>query len=183
MQYNFSSFREKCAQLEEWLKKELSLVRTGRASPSILDTLSVEAYGAAMPINQVASVITEGARSLRITPWDASLSKSIEKAIADSKLGLSVAVDEKGVRVTFPELTSERRDMLNKLVKQKLEEARITLRKERDRLWDEIQAAEKKGGMGEDDKFRFKNEMQKIVDTASGKFEETTKRKEQEIAS
>lgn len=183
MQYNFSGFKQKCAQIEEWLQKEFSGVRSNRAAPSILDGISVEAYGTMMPISQVASVTIEGARSLRVSPWDMSVVKAVEKAIATSNLGLSVALDEKGVRVTFPELTSERRAALIKLAKQKLEDARISLRKERDRVWEDIQVEEKKGGMGEDEKFRFKNEMQKIADETSKKLEDAAKRKEQEIMS
>lgn len=183
MQYNFSSFKQKCAQVEEWLKKELSSVRTNRATPSILDSINVPAYGGFMPINQVASVTSDGARSLRIVPWDISIGKAIEKAIADSNLGLSVSLDEKGVRVNFPELTTERRTALSKLAKQKLEDARVTLRQERDQMWENIQADEKKGGMSEDDKFRFKAEMQKIVDETGKKLDEAAVRKEQEIMS
>ncbi|MEK7185143.1 MAG: ribosome recycling factor [Patescibacteria group bacterium] len=183
MQYNFSPFKEKCAQAEEWLKKEFASIRTNRAAPSILDSINVPAYGGSMPINQVASVVGEGPRSLRITPWDMTVAKAIEKAIADSNLGLSVSLDEKGVRVNFPELTTERRTGLIKLAKQKLEDARVTLRQERDEMWEQIQADEKKGGMSEDEKFRFKNEMQKIIDDAGAKLEEAAARKEQEIMS
>lgn len=183
MQYNFTPFKQKCANVGEWLAKEFSSIRTNRATPSILDSVMVESYGASMPISQVASITSEGARSLRIMPWDAATVKTAEKAINESNLGLSVAVDDKGLRVTFPELTSDRRTTLIKLAKQKLEDARVSLRKERDNEWNAIQAKEKEGGMGEDDKFRFKNEMQKIVDEAGKKLEEMTERKEAEIMS
>lgn len=183
MQYNFAPLKDKTNQVVEWLTKELSTIRTNRATPSILDSVMVEAYGAPMPINQTASVTAEGPRSLRITPWDTSLAKGIEKAINTSNLGLSCAVDDKGVRVTFPELTAERRTMLVKLAKEKLEDARVSLRKERDACWNDIQAKEKGGGMSEDEKFRFKNEMQKIIDETGKKLEQAVERKEQEIMS
>lgn len=181
MAYNFAPFKDKVKQVSAWLTKEFAAVRTGRATPTLLDSVSVESYGAKMPINQAASITTEGPRSLRIVPWDASLSKAIEKAIAESNLGLSVALDEKGVRVTFPELTSERRQSLLKVSKQKLEEARVSLRKERDATWNDIQKKEKEGGMGEDEKFRLKNEMQKIVDDANKELDTIAARKEEEI--
>lgn len=181
MAYNFADYKKKLGEVESWLSKEYASIRTGRATPSILDHVMVESYGSKMPINQLASVTTEGARSLRIVPWDMAVNKSIEKAIADSNLGLSVAVDEKGVRVNFPELTSDRRQSLVKLAKQKLEDARITLRKERDTAWNAIQAKEEEGGMGEDEKFRLKAEMQKIADECSKKLQTLAEKKEQEV--
>ncbi len=182
MVYNFSSFKDKTKQTAAWLSSEFNSIRTGRATPAILDSISVESYGAKMPINQVASVTTEGPRSLRVAPWDQNLTKTIEKAVIESRLGLSVAIDEKGLRITFPELTAERRQSLLKVVKQKLEEARVTLRKERDRVWEDIQAKEKEGGMGEDEKFRLKAEMQKIIDEANKELDTLALRKEEEVA-
>ncbi|MFO0719086.1 MAG: ribosome recycling factor [Candidatus Paceibacterota bacterium] len=183
MAYNFSPFKQSIKDLEEWLKKEFSSIRTGRATPTILDGVFVESYGSKMPINQIGSIAIEGARSLRISPWDMSQAKAVEKAIMVSNLGLSVAVDDKGLRVTFPELTTESRNTFVKMAKQKLEEARVTLRTEREKVWDDIQAKEKEGGMGEDEKFRLKAEMQKMVDEANEKLEELATGKEKEIMS
>ncbi len=181
MAYNFSEFKKGLAEVENWLAREYSAIRTGRATPSILDHVMVNNYETMMPINQVASITTEGPRSLRVVPWDAGVNKAIEKAINDSDLGLSVAVDEKGVRVTFPELTSERRQSLVKLAKQKLEDARVSLRKERDQVWNDIQEQEKTGTLTEDEKFRLKNEMQKLADETGKKLQALADRKEQEM--
>ncbi len=181
MAYNFSEFKKGLGDVETWLTKEYAGIRTGRATPSILDSVTVESYGNKMPINQLASITVEGPRSLRIVSWDASQNKGIEKAINDSNLGLSVSVDEKGVRVNFPELNAERRTMLIKLSKQKLEDARVSLRKERDQVWNDIQAKEKDGEVTEDDKFRLKTEMQKLVDDASDKLQKLADKKEQEV--
>ncbi len=181
MAYNFSEFKKSLAEVEAWLAKEYSTIRTGRATPSILDHVMVNNYETMMPINQVASIATEGARSLRIVPWDTGVIKAIEKAINDSDLGLSVAVDDKGVRVTFPELTSERRQSLVKIVKQKLEDARISVRKAREEVWGDIQAQEKDGTVTEDEKFRLKNDMQKLVDETGIKLEGLSDKKEQEM--
>ena len=181
MAYNFSEFKKNLAEVEAWLGKEYSAVRTGRSTPSILDHVTVNSYGNMMPINQLASIVAEGPRSLRIVPWDQTINKAIEKAIADSNLGLSVSLDEKGVRVMFPELTAERRQALIKLTKQKLEDARISLRKGRDQVWDDIQKKEETGAITEDEKFRLKTEMQKMADETGKKLQNLSERKEQEM--
>jgi len=182
MAYNFTTFKQKTKDVEEWLKKELSSIRTGRATPAILDNIKVEAYGSDMPISGVASISVEDARMLRVTPWDASLTKAIEKAITTSDLGLSVAVDDKGVRVSFPELTSDRRSSFLKVAKQKLEDSRVTLRAEREKVLKDIDAQEKAGGMGEDEKFRLKAELQKMVDETGNALDGLLSKKEKEIA-
>src|SRR6185312_12426247 len=114
-------------------------------------------------------------------PWDMGQAKEIEKAIMQANLGLSVGMDEKGVRVFFPELTAERRAGMVKLAKERVEEMRIALRGVRDEVWNDIQKQEKDGKMSEDDKFRAKDEMQKRVDAANKKFDEALERKEKEI--
>lgn len=182
MAYDFKPFEKKIGDITDKLKRELSGIRTGRAAPAILDSVLVESYGTRMPISQLASVGVEDARTLRIAPYDQTLSKEIEKAITMANLGVSVGADEKGVRVSFPELTSERRAGLVKLAKEKVEEIRAALRMARDEVWSDIQAQEKEGSISEDEKFRFKDEMQKRVDAANNQFDEALERKEQEIA-
>ncbi|MEI7720274.1 MAG: ribosome recycling factor [bacterium] len=183
MTYDFKPFDKKIADVVEWLGKELSGVRTGRAAPAILDGVTVESYGARMQLNQVANISVEDARTIRIAPWDMSQAKEIEKAITVANLGLSVGADEKGVRVFFPELTSERRTVLLKIAKDKVEEARTSLRAARDEVWSDIQKGERVGNIPEDDKFRFKDEMQKRVDAAGAQFDAALERKEKEIQS
>lgn len=181
MSYNFAPFKQSLTSSEEWLKKEFAQLRTGRATPSILDGVLVESYGTRVPVNQVAGITVEDARSLRVVPWDMSQVKNIEKAITASNLGLSLAIDDKGLRAIFPELTSERRESLKRVAKAKLEEAKVAVRKERDKVWGDIQAKEKAKEIAEDDKFRLKNEMQKIVDDANKRLEEQYLRKEKEM--
>lgn len=164
------------------MKKEYTGIRTGMASPQLLDSVMVESYGQRMPINQVGSVSIADPRSLLVTPWDASQVKAVEKAITIANLGVSLKTDEKGVRVFFPELTSERRELLLKTAKEKLEHGKITLRNVRDEIVKDIEAKEKLGGMSEDEKFRFKAEMQKLVDAGNKSLEDTFNRKEKEIA-
>jgi len=183
MNYDFKNLKEKTKGVEEWLKKEYMAIRTGIATPAILDNVLVEAYGQRMMVNQIAGVSIEDARVLRISPWDKGQTKEIEKAIISANLGVSVQVDDKGVRVFFPELTADRRELLKKTAKAKLEEARVSLRSVRDEIWNEIQEKEKEGGMGEDDKFRFKDEMQKIIDDSVNNLEILLDKKEKEINS
>lgn len=182
MAYDFKPFDAKIKHIGEHVVRELAGVRTGRAAIAILDGIQVESYGSLMPINQVANIAIEDARTLRIAPWDASQIKEIEKAIGHANLGLSLAIDEKGVRVFFPELTSERRVQLVKLAKEKVEEGKTSLRIARDEVWSDIQKKERDGEIPEDDKFRFKEEMQKKVDAANKQFDEMLERKEKEMA-
>src|SRR5579864_8505376 len=97
--YDFSNFKKQGTETIEWLKREFTGIRTGRATPAILDNVSVESYGAFMKIKELASINIEDARSLRVTPWDMSQAKNIEKAIMLADLGLSAAVDDKGLRI------------------------------------------------------------------------------------
>ncbi len=183
MSYNFALLKGKVTDTEGWFKKELQGIRTGRATPTLLDSISVESYGAKLPISQIAAITGEDARTLRITPWDTSQTKAIEKAIVQSNLGISVAIDDRGVRALFPELTSERRAQLMKIIKERLEQAKVALRGERDKVWSDIQNQERDGKISKDDKFRHKEEMEKIITDAGKRLEEVARRKEQEILS
>lgn len=183
MSHSFSSFQVNAKETRDWLTKELSSLRSGRATPAILDAVFVEAYGAKTAVKHIASISLEDARTLRIAPYDTALAKEIEKAIAGASIGLSVSADEKGVRAHFPELTTERRAAIVKIAKEKLEQARIALRQLRDDAWRDIQAREKSGGMGEDEKFRLKKELEKSVEEENKKLSEAFDRKEKEIAS
>jgi ribosome recycling factor len=183
MSYDFKKLKENIKRAEEWLKKEYSGLRTGIASPTILDSVCVEAYGSRMPINQVANIGIEDARVIRITPWDKTQSKAIEKAITVANLGVSVGVDDKGVRIFFPELTTERRALLVKVAKAKLEETKIKIRGFRDETLKDIEDKKKKAEIGEDDMFRYKIEMQKIVDEGNMNLEVLFTKKDKEINS
>lgn len=181
MPYDFKPFDTKCAGAKEWLAKEYTGLRTGRATPAILDGVSVSAYGSLMPLKQVATVGVEDARTLRVTPFDSSITKDIEKAIVAGNLGLGTTSDGATIRVSFPELSGERREQLIKLAKQKLEEARTTIRVARDGVWKDIQEKERAKEMSEDDKFRLKDELQKKVDDINGALEKSFESKEKEM--
>ena len=181
MQYNFTNFKTELKKVEEFLGKEYSQLSTGRASPMVLDGVSIETYGAYQPIKNVASINIEDPKTLRIAPWDKNQIKAIEKAILVADLGLSVATDDMGIRVIFPQLTTETRQKLVKVLKEKLEEARITVRRERGDTWEEIQKLEKDGKMNEDEKMRAKDELQKIIDEANKNLEAVFEKKEKEV--
>ena len=183
MAYDFNHFKKNLADAEEWLKKELQQIRTGQATPLILDGVKVEVYGAPLSLKEVASVTIDGARSLRVAPWDKSQVKDIEKAITAANLGVSVSSDGEGVRVNFPELTSDKRKDFAKMAKDKLEDAKKHLRGHRDVVVKDLQAKEKAGGYGKDEIFRLKNETQKMVDEANKKLEDLYTKKEKEILS
>jgi ribosome recycling factor len=183
MAYNFSEFTTRTAEIEEWLKKELSLLRTGRATSAILDSITVESYGTQSPIAHVGNIVMEDARTLRIAPWDKTQVKAIEAAITKANLGLSVSTDDAGLRIIFPELTGERRAQIIKLLKQKLEDARISLRKEREAVLSDCKQQEKEGAMSEDDQFKTKEELQKRVDDLNRRLEQLAEKKETEIQS
>ncbi|MBI5139046.1 ribosome recycling factor [Candidatus Nomurabacteria bacterium] len=181
MQYNFSNFKTELKKVEEFLVKEYRELNAGRASPMILDGVSVASYGAYFPLKNVASISIEDPKTLRISPWDKNQVKDIEKAIMAANLGVSVATDDTGIRVIFPQLTTETREKLVKVLKEKLEEARITVRKERERVWEHIQEEEKLAKMTEDERFRAKDELQKIVDEVNKNLENTFEKKETEV--
>lgn len=183
MNYDFKPFDSKIAAAREWLGKEYQGLRTGRAAPAILDGILVSAYGGVVPLKQVGNVGVEDARTLRVSAYDAGLLKDIERAITAANLGVGTSSDGASVRVTFPELTSERRLQLVKLAKGKLEEARTTVRLARDDAWKEIQEREKEGTLTEDDKFSLKEELQKKVDAANGELEKAFEGKEKEMQS
>ena len=182
MAYDFSKFKKNSGETIEWLKKEYLGIRTGRATPTLLDNIDVESYGARQPIKHVASIGIEDPKTLKVVPWDKSLVKNIESALRAGNLGVSVAVDDTGgIRVGFPELTEETRKSIVKVVKELLEEARISLRKERERIWNDIAEKEKNGAVSEDEKFRAKDELQKLVDDTNKALEEVAGKKEKEI--
>ncbi len=182
MAYNFSPFKEETKKIASWLQNEFASIHTGKASPIILDSINVESYGSFQPIKNVASISIEDPKTLRVAPWDKNMVKEIEKAITASNLGLSLATDSDGVRVIFPMLTTENREKLVKVLKAKLEDARISVRKAREEVQSDIEAKAKAGeGFSEDDKFRAKEEHQKLVDEANSELEALFEKKQSEI--
>ena len=176
-----TEMKQKFKEVIDWLVKEYAGIRTGQASPAILDSIRVESYGTLMSLQQVGSISIEDIRTLRVVPWDASQVVAIEKAVRDADLGVSVVTDSSGLRVIFPELTSERRVQLLKLAKSKLEDARISVRSIRDDEMKEIERQFKANEIGEDDKFTYKEAVQKAVEETNNDLESLFVNKEREL--
>ena len=165
----------------EHLKEELNQLRIGRASASLVENLMVDYYGSKAPIKQVASITTPEARLIVISPWNKDDLTNIEKALRESQLNLNPNNDGQVIRINIPPLTEERRKELVKILNQKTEEAKISIRQHREEVWEEIQKLEKSGKIGEDDKFSGKDKLQTVVDEYNKKIEEIRTKKEQEI--
>ena len=159
-------------------KKEFGSIRSGKASPNLLDTVRVEAYGQSMPINQVAGVSAPEPRLLTVTPWDKGLAHAIEKAIRDSDLGLNPSSQSGVIRVPLPALNEERRRDLVKVVHKLAEEGRIAVRHARTDARDKLKKVE---GVSEDDKKHAEKDLQKLHDDYIHRIEDLIKAKEAEI--
>ena len=160
-----------------YFKEALGKIRTGRASTAIVDNLMVDYYGAKSPLKQVASISVPEPRMIVISPWDKDNLVAIEKAIKESDLNLNPSNDGQIIRINIPALTEERRKEFVKLLNNEAEGARVSIRKCREDIWDEIQALT----IGEDDKFQGKEKLQKVVDEYNSIIEEIRKKKEAEI--
>jgi ribosome recycling factor len=165
----------------EALRREFAGVRTGKASPALLDTIRVEAYGSMVPLNQVGTVSAPEARMLTVQPWDRSLMKATEKALRESDLGLNPSNDGQIIRIPIPPLTEERRKEYVKLLHKLTEEGRVAVRNVRRDANDEIKHRQKDEGLSEDDVRREQAEVQKLTDQYIARIEELMKHKEAEI--
>ena len=163
------------------LQDELATIRTGRASPALIERLHVEAYGTTAPLNQLASISVPEARLLVVQPWDPSLVTAIEKAIMKSDLGLNPSSDGRLIRVVIPYLSEERRRDLIKLVHKKVEEGRVAVRACRHQALETMEHMQKNKQISEDEFKRVKERLQKITDSYIGKVEEVGSNKEEEI--
>ncbi len=176
-----TEIKKRLEEVVVWLQKEFAGIRTGQANPGLLDSVKVETYGSFLPIQQLGSVSIEDARTLRVSMWDTSQVSVTEKAIREADLGVSVVSDSSGLRIIFPELTGERRAQLLKLAKNKLEDARISVRSVRDEEMKELEKEFKAGGMGEDDKFSKRDQIQSSVEETNRKLESLYISKEKEL--
>ncbi len=180
MAYNIKNAQAEFKKSEEWLTAEYSGLHTGRATPMVLDSVMAESYGSLQPLRNMASISIEDPKTIRVVPWDKNVVKSIEKALTDANLGLGIVADSDGIRVIFPPLTTERRAQTVKILGQLQEEARIRVRKIREAEMKEIESLSKEG-MGEDEKKRFQNEIQKLTDESNKNLEAIFKKKESEV--
>ena len=172
---------EKMDKSLEAFKQELTRIRTGRASLSLLDGIKVEAYGSSMPLNQVGTLTIPESRQIVIQPWDPQVMSGIEKAILKSELGLTPVNDGKVIRINIPQLTEERRKELVKVVKKIAEEYRVAVRNHRRDAIDTLKKLKKSKDISEDELFKLQDEAQKETDSYIAKIDEVASEKENEV--
>ncbi len=175
------SIKPKLVESLEYLKRDIASLRTGRATPALVEDLEVEYYGAKQPLKALAAISVPEPRQIMIAPWDKGAMEPIQKAIQQSNLGMNPIADSNGIRLALPLLTEERRKELVKLLGQKMEEGRIAVRKVREEAMKELDKLEKDKIISKDDHFRGKDQVQKLVDETNKKLDEMGARKEKEI--
>lgn len=176
-----SDARERMAKSVESTRGEFSTVRTGRATPHLLDRVVVDYYGAVTPLNQLANVAAAEARLLTVTPYDKGALGLVEKAIQESDIGLTPSNDGNVIRLTIPEMTEERRREMVKVVHGVAEDGKIAIRNIRRDVISDLRELMKEGEIGEDDERRAEDELQKVTDAATGEIDSLLKGKEEEI--
>jgi ribosome recycling factor len=176
-----SKYRDRMDKAVAALKEEFGSLRTGRASATLLDQVSVDAYGSQMPITQVGSVSVPEPRSITVSVWDKGLIVSVEKAIRNAGLGLNPVVEGQNLRIPIPPLTEDRRKDLAKLAGKYAEQQRIAVRNVRRDAMDDLKKAEKDNAITQDEHKRMETEVQKLTDEAIKRVDEALKTKEQEI--
>lgn len=179
MQIN--DFKSDFEQALEFLKKDISGLRTGRANSAIVEDIQVEAYGVRQPVKALASITVPDPKTVNIEPWDKTVLSAIEKGIRESGLGLNPSNNGNSIRISLPELTTERRAELIKVLHQKLEAAKISLRKVREDIKSLIKESEDAKEIGEDEKYRLQEELDKMVKEFNEKIEDVGNKKEEEI--
>jgi ribosome recycling factor len=179
--YNKADLERRMAGAVDSLKHDLQGLRTGRASTSLLDPVTVEVYGSHMPLNQAATVTTPESRMLAVQVWDKSNVGAVDKAIRSAGLGLNPIVDGQNLRIPIPDLTEERRKELAKLAGQYAEKARIAVRNVRRDGMDALKTDEKKNAISEDERKRGETEVQKLTDATIADLDAAATAKEKEI--
>lgn len=163
------------------LKTELSSIRTGRAHPSLVENILVDAYGVKTPIRGLATVTVSDPKTLIIEPWDKSIIKEIEKAIQLANIGINPVNEGIKIRLSMPPMTEENRKEMIKILGQKLEQARISVRNTRDKIKEKIVEAESEGEITEDDKYRLQEDLDKLVKEKNDEIKAIGEKKEQEL--
>ena len=176
----FNNFTKDLVEVVAWMQKEMKQISAGAVNPAILDSVQVESYGSRMAVNHLAS-ITIDANSLKVSPFDKSQIKAIEQAIRDMDLGVSLVTESDGIRVIFPQLTTETRAKFVKVAKEKFEDARIKVRQLRSEVNTDLDAEKIAGVMSEDDNKKKKDIVQKEVDRINAELEGMFKVKESAI--
>jgi len=175
------NIEEKMRKSIEILKKELATIRTGRATPALIEHIKVEYAGVLTPLNQIAGISAPEARLLVIQPWDKGSIRSIEKAILKSDLGLNPTSDGSIIRISIPPLTEERRQELTKTVRRRVEEGRIAIRNLRREAMEDLKRLEKNKDISQDEYKRTLDQLQKLTDSFIAQAEQIGREKEVEL--
>ena len=183
MKANLKDFEAKMQKSCASLETELKGIRVGRASAAVLDKITVDYYGSATPINQIAAISTADARTLVITPWDASALRSIEKAILESDLGINPSNDGKSIRLLFPQLTEERRKELVKQIRKYAEGGKVAVRNIRRDAVDHFKKMQKASEITEDELKIAEKDLQKLTDDSCKEIDALLASKEKELMS
>ena len=178
---DYPEIEKKMKKTAEVLKTQLASIRAGRANPAVLDQITVDYYGVATPINQVANIATPDPRSLMIQPWDSSLLKAVEKAILASDLGINPQNDGRVIRLVFPQPTEERRRELAKQVKKYGEEAKVAIRNIRREAIEKFKKQQKASEITEDDYKGIEKDVQKLTDDYIKELDAIAEKKEKEL--
>lgn len=165
----------------KFLEGEMAKIRTSRATPSLVEDIEINYLGAKYSLKQLASISASESNQIVIAPWDASYIEAISGAISQSGLGMSCAVDKNTIRLSLPLLTEEYRHSLVKILNEKAEQSRQTMRHWREDAWGKIQTAQKEKLLSEDDKFRGKDALQKLIDEYATKIKSLIEKKEREL--
>ncbi|MEK7576883.1 MAG: ribosome-recycling factor [Patescibacteria group bacterium] len=161
--------------------REISTLHVSRATPALVEDIVISVYGQKMPLNQVASLSAPDARTIIVQPWDTSILAEVQRGIAESHIGFSSSVEEKFVRLTMPQLSEERRREIIKHLGKKIEEARISIRRVRDHVQKSVEESERAKEISEDQKFRSKDALQKLVDEYNRKIADIEDKKIRDI--
>jgi ribosome recycling factor len=175
------SQKEDFQSVLDHLQKDLNALRTGRASPALVEDVKVQAYGSIMDVKSVASIAAQDAKTLLIDPWDKTLTQAIEKGIREANLGFNPVVDGSVVRISLPQMTEENRRHLVKQMKERVEEAKVSVRSVRESVREQVMAKEKAKEMGEDEKFKLLDELDKLTKEYTTTIETMAQKKEEEI--
>tara|TARA_B100000929_G_scaffold209123_1_gene166664 strand:+ start:5 stop:559 length:555 start_codon:yes stop_codon:yes gene_type:complete len=181
MSIDLKTYEDKMIKATEILKRDFSGLRTGRASPSLLDPISVEAYGSKVPINQVSNISVPESRLITVQVWDETLISSVESAIRSSELGLNPMVEGNLIRIPIPELSEERRKEIARIASKYTEDCKVAIRNIRREAMEKIKNTEKNKEISSDESFQFSEDVQKITDKLTSNVDQLFSEKEKDI--
>lgn len=165
----------------EHFEEDIKTLRTGRATPSLLEGVQVEAYGMQNPVKALGNINVEDSRTMVVTPWDKSVMKNLEKSIEAADLGVGVTNEGEKLRITIPEMTEDNRKEMVKKLNEKFENTRISIRHVRDEIKQNIEKAEKEKELSEDEKHQYLKELEEEIEKKNNKLKEVRDKKEQDV--